>query len=183
MASTQPAPNGVSADAPAERRDGFSSNGRDGTRPDALIDAPLLELVGRIVSDVSGIVDKQIELAKQEVREDIGEVVGALKRLAIGAGIAAGAGLLLVVSLWVAVLFWLSWAGAWLLGRVGLDWLGGMLGWLLGMLLPAAIALFAWKKFIRPAFGQVKIKPLERTRATLKEDLEWVQRLRTPSAK
>lgn len=182
MASTPPPPHST-AEAHTERPDGFSSNGRDETRPSGLGDAPLQELVGRIVSDVSDIVDKQIELAKQEVREDIGEVVGALKRLAIGAGIAAGAGLLLAVSLWVAALFWLSWAGAWLLGLVGLPWLGGILGWCVGMLIPAICALIAWKKFIRPAFGQVKIKPLERTRATLKEDLEWVQRLRTPSAK
>ena len=46
------------------------------------------ELIGRLINDVSDLADRQIELAKQEVGEARDEAIGAVKRLAIGAGIA-----------------------------------------------------------------------------------------------
>jgi len=57
-------------------------------------------------------------------------------------------------------------------------------GWLLGLLVPAVLGLIAYR-FIRKGIsaGMAVWPPLPRTRETLKEDLEWVQRLRTPSAR
>lgn len=135
------------------------------------------ELIGRIVNDASDLVDKQIELAKQEVREDISEAIGDVKQLAIGAGIGAAAGLLLVIALWTALIWFFNWLGG--LISPALGWLG----WPIGLLVPAAIAFFAYRRFIKRGLQITRIRPMARTRATLKEDMEWVQHLRTPSAK
>lgn len=141
-------------------------------------DATFPELIGRLINDFSALVDRQIELAKLEVREDIGEVVGAAKTLAIGAGVAAAAGLFLLVWLWTAFIWFFNFLGELLSGgRIG--WVG----WLVGLLVPLLIAFLAFKRFIQPGIRRVKIKPLERTRATLKEDVAWLRSQRTPSEK
>lgn len=155
----------------------------NGTRPpDAAHSGPVggattPELIGRIINDASDLIDRQVELAKQEVKDDIGKVAGGAKRLAIGAGVAAAMGLLLVIWLWTAFIWFFNWLGALIS-----PWLSGI-GWLIGLVIPLAVAFFAWKKFIQPGIQQVKISPLARTRATLKEDLEWLQKLRTPSGR
>lgn len=135
------------------------------------------ELIGRIVNDASDLVDRQLELAKQEVREDIAEAIGDVKQLAIGAGIGVAAGLLLVIALWTALIWFFNWLGG--LISPALGWLG----WPIGLLVPAAIAFFAYRRFIKRGLQITRIRPMARTRATLKEDMEWVQHLRTPSAK
>jgi hypothetical protein len=70
--------------------------------------------------------------------------------------------------------------GALLGGLVGL--LAG-LGWLLGLLVPIVAALMAYTRFMLGGFNRARAiwPPLPRTRETLKEDLEWVRHLRTPS--
>jgi hypothetical protein len=141
-------------------------------------DATTPELVGRIINDFSDIVDRQIELAKQEVREEIGEAIGAARTLAIGAGIAAAAGLFVVIWLWTALIWFLNWVGASLWGP---GW--GWIGWLVGFVAPLPIGFFAWSGFIKPGIEQIKIRPLERTKATLQEDLEWLRQLRTLSGR
>jgi len=107
---------------------------------------------------------------------------------AIGVVIAA------VVAVWLDSKLWRP-AGGWgrlflvvatllfilaggFLGRAGL-------GWLLGLTAPIALALFAWDFLIWRGITQAKAiwPPLPRTQQTLKEDLEWVQHLRTPSAR
>ncbi len=153
----------------------------DGVHGGPVRDATLQELIGRLVNDVSELVDRQVELAKQEVREDIGEGLGAAKTLALGAGIAAGAGLLLVVTAWMALVWFLNWLG----DRIWSPWLDS-LGWIVGFLVLGAALLFAYQRFIKGAIRQFKDlskRPLERTRETLKEDLEWLKSLRTPSAR
>lgn len=135
------------------------------------------ELIGRLINDFSALVDKQVELAKQEVREDIEEAVGSIKILAIGAGVVAATGLLILIWAWTALIWFFNWIGA--LINPGLGWIG----WLLGLLLPALIAFIGFKKLIQPGFRLVKMRPLKRTRSTLKEDVEWVRNLRTPNAK
>jgi hypothetical protein len=138
-------------------------------------DATTPELIGRVINDFSDLVDRQIELAKQEVRDEIGEAIGAARTLAIGAGMAAAAGFLLVIWVWTAFIWFLNWVGAF----VGWGWIG----WLFGFLAPLPIGFFAWSGFIKHAIAQIKIKPLERTRATLQEDLEWLRQLRTLSGR
>jgi hypothetical protein len=140
------------------------------------------ELIGRLVNDLSELADRQIELAKQEVSEAKDQAISAVKKLAIGAGIAAAAGLLLVIWLWTAVIWFFNWLFGFIsIGPIRLDFIG----WIIGLVVPALVAFFAWKRFIQAGINQAKalMPPLPRTRATLKEDLEWVRDQRTRSTR
>ena len=148
--------------------------------------ATLPELFGRLINDVSDLADRQIELAKQEIGLAKDEAIGAVKRIAIGAGIAAAAGLLLVIWAWTAFIWFFNWLFGFIsfptpLGTQSLAWFG----WLLGVLVPAILAWVAYQRFIRGGISAVTNiwPPLPRTRETLKEDLEWVRHLRTRSAR
>lgn len=178
-------------DQPELTRDGRDgSNGRAGG-PDPAHGGPLpqatfAELLGRLINDVSDLADRQIELAKQEVGEAKDEAIGAVTRLAIGAGIAAAAAILLVIWAWTAFIWFFNWLFGFIsfptpLGTQSLAWVG----WLLGVLVPALAAYVAYKRYIRPGISRaMKIwPPLPRTRETLKEDLEWVRHLRTLRAR
>ena len=165
------------------------TNGRAAPDPahgGPLPQATLPELIGRLINDVSDLADRQLELAKQEVREAKDAAISAIFRLAIGAGIALAAAILLVIWAWSAFIWFFNWLGAFIsfptpLGTQSLAWIG----WLLGLLVPAIAAWIAYKRFIRPGISKAMAiwPPLPRTRETLKEDLEWVRRLRTPSAR
>lgn len=52
---------------------------------------PLTDLLGGLVSDISGLFRKEIALAKAEAGEKIDEVVGASRNVAIGGVLAIGA--------------------------------------------------------------------------------------------
>ncbi len=159
------------------------ANGRAGPDPahgGPLPDATLLELIGRFINDVSDLADRQLELAKQEIADARDEAIGAATKIGIGAGIALAAALLLVIWAWTAFIWFFNWVGSLIaIGPVTFSWLG----WLVGLIVPVAAALIAWRRFINLGVQQVRsiFPPLPRTRETLKEDLEWVKRLRTPS--
>src|SRR5215475_7285577 len=87
-------------------------------------DAPTRELVGRIVNNFSGLVDKQVQLAKLEVKENLGEAAGDIKSAAIGAGIALAAGLLLTIWAWTGVIWLFNWVGA-MFGAPFVGWIVG----------------------------------------------------------
>ena len=133
------------------------------------------ELVGRIVNNVSDLVDKQLLLAKQELGENLQRALGAAKTLAIGGGIAAVAALLLLIWAWTGLIWFFNWLGDTLLGA-------GWIGWPIGLLIIIVVGFVAYR-FIMRGIGQIKFRPLERTRGTLREDLEWVKTLRTPSGR
>jgi hypothetical protein len=178
----------LAAAAPAGR-DG--RDGRDGVtaaRPTdpahtgPLPEATLPELVGRVITDVSDLADRQIDLAKQEIAEAKSEAISAVIKIALGAGIAVAAALLLVIWAWTAFIWFFNWVGAFItIGPVTFAWIG----WLLGVLVPALAAFIAYRMFIRQGIKQVMgiWPPLARTRATLREDLEWLRQLRTRSAR
>jgi hypothetical protein len=164
-------------------------NGRAGPDPahgGPLPQATFPELLGRLINDVSDLADRQIDLAKQEVGEAKDEAISAIKRVAIGAGIAAAAALLLVIWAWTAFIWFFNWLFGFVkfptpIGEQSLAWVG----WLLGVAVPAVVAWFAYKRFIRRGISQAMAiwPPLPRTRETLKEDLEWVRHLRTRSTR
>jgi len=52
---------------------------------------PLSELLGGLVSDISGLFRKEIQLAKAETSEKVGEMMGGVVSLAIGGVLALGA--------------------------------------------------------------------------------------------
>jgi hypothetical protein len=164
-------------------------DGRDRSDPahsGPLPRATLPELAGRLINDVSDLADRQVELAKQEIGEAKDDAISAVKRVAIGAGIGLGAGLLLIIWAWTAFIWFFNWLFGHIqfptpLGTQSLAWFG----WLLGVLIPAVLAWVAYKRFIRRGISEAMAiwPPLPRTRETLKEDLEWVRHLRTPSAR
>jgi hypothetical protein len=143
------------------------------------------ELFGRLINDVSDLADRQIELAKLEIGEAKDDAISAIKTAAIGAGLAAAAGLLLVIWAWTAFIWFFNWLFGFIsfptpIGTQSLAWIG----WLLGLVVPAIVAFLGYTRIRKSISDAMAIwPPLPRTRETLKEDLEWVQHLRTPSAR
>ena len=171
--------------AAATRNGAGGSNGRveastaDPAHGGPLPDATFPELVGRLINDVSDLADRQIELAKQEVGEAKDQVVGIVVRIGIGIGIALVTALLLLIWAWTAFIWFFNWVGAFItIGPVTLAWLG----WVVGLVVPPAVLWFVgYQMFIKRGINSARSiwPPLPRTRATLKEDLAWVQHLRT----
>jgi len=174
---------------PAVRVNGHDrSDGQAGLDPahrGPLPQATLLELFGRLINDTSDLADRQIDLAKQEIGEAKDDAIGAVKRIAIGAGIGLVTGLLLLIWAWTAFIWFFNWLFGHIsfptpFGPQSLAWFG----WLLGVLVPGVFAFIAYR-FVRGGISAAMAiwPPLPRTRQTLKEDLEWVQHLRTPSTR
>lgn len=138
-------------------RDHLAASAGDGTQPiDA--DQSLSELVGRMTSDVSHLVSTQLELAKVEIKEEVG-------RAGKGVGMVAGGGLAAHMALLL-----ISFALAY-----GLATVIDSLGWaffFVGLLWAIAATVLALK-------GKEQIStatPIaEQTVETLKEDLEWAR--------
>jgi hypothetical protein len=157
-------------------------DGRAGIDPahpgGALPDATFPELVGRLINGVSDLADRQIDLAKQEISEAKVEATGAATTIAIGAGMGLMAAIFLIIWFWTAVIWFFNWLGAFItVGPVTFAWLG----WVVGMLIPVALAFVGYRWFIRVGIARASIiwPPLARTRATLREDLEWLRLQRT----
>src|SRR3954471_24589486 len=128
-------------------------------RPDGrpVDDQSLGELVATVSRDLSLLVNREIELAKAEISEDI-------KRAGIGAGFLGGGGFLA----YFGALF-ISVAAAF-----GLHGLGLGLGWSFLIVAGVYFALagllgMAGVKSVR------KVGPPRRTIATVKEDLAWAR--------
>jgi Putative Actinobacterial Holin-X, holin superfamily III len=176
---------------PREARDGRASSAdgialTDAAHRGPLPHATLPEIAGRLINDVSDLADRQIELAKLEIAETKEEAIRAAKRIAIGAGIGLVALLLVVIWAWIAFIWFFNFLGSLIvfptpLGPQSLAWIG----WLIGLVVPLVAAFVAYKRMIRRGISQAMAvwPPLPRTQATLKENLEWVRRLRTPSAR
>jgi hypothetical protein len=97
----------------------------------------IADLIRRIINGVQDIIERQVELAKQELKENITQVAKASGLLIAGG-----------VLLFLTAIF---------------------------LLITIIMALEA----VFPRFGgkkRVMIKPVERTRETLKEDLAWAKR-------
>lgn len=178
----------MDANAPTNRNGQARVDGRAGpgladpAHTGPLPQATFPELIGRLINDLSDLADRQIELAKQEVGEAKDEALRAILSIGIGVGIAVAAALLLVIWAWTAVIWFFNWLGAFLtLGPVNFGWIG----WVVGVVVPVLAAWIAWKRFISGGIRRARgiWPPLPRTRETLKEDLAWVQRQRTRSAR
>jgi uncharacterized membrane protein YqjE len=133
-----------------ERRDG--GNGRNDVPPSTL---SVGELVGEIKDEVVLLAKKQIELGRVELREDMRAEAATVGRL----GIAAVGAIITVALLLVTVILALA--------RVMPPWGAGLLVSGVVLLASAVAALIGWRKRVR--------EPLGKTRASLKEDLEWMK--------
>jgi hypothetical protein len=129
------------------------------------------QLLRRIINGLNGLVDRQIQIAKQEVKEDILQVIGAGKTLGIGAGIAAVGGLILLNLATLALVLGLNEISGWL-------GMGKWLGWVVALILIAALFFVAYR-VIKRGLVEIRVTPIDRTRRTLKEDAEWARHLLT----
>ena len=122
-------------------------------------DTSMSQLISGIVGDAQDLVRKEIALARQEVREELGAAKAAGIKLGIAGTVLAIGGLLLVLAVaqGIADLFnWPTWAGYALVGVI-LAIVGGVL--------------------LSAAQRQIKnINPVpERTVETMKENVEWIK--------
>jgi uncharacterized membrane protein YqjE len=127
------------------------------------------QLLRRIINGLNGIVDRQVQLVKQEIKEDILEVLGAGKTLAIGAGIAVVGLLMLLNVVTMAIVLSLNMIWPWL-------------GWIVIVLLIGVIMFVAFL-FAKRGLREIRVTPIDRTRRTLKEDARWARQLLTRNGK
>lgn len=119
-------------------------------------DLSTVELVKQITSEVGHLAQKQIELAKAELKADLkseATMVGGLSLAAVG-GICT-LNLLLV-------------AGVLALATVVGGWVAGLIVSGITLLATVIVAVIAWGKRVR--------SPMARTRRTLREDVQWTKR-------
>jgi uncharacterized membrane protein YqjE len=117
------------------------------------------DLVRRIINGVQDIIDRQIELAKQELKENFVQVAKASGLLIAGGVLLFLTAIFLLVTIMFALEAVFPRFGGWISALV-ITLLLGIIG---------AVLVLRGKK-------RVMIKPVARTRETLKEDLAWVKR-------
>ncbi len=129
------------------------------------------QLLRRIINGFNGVVDRQVQLVKQEIKENLLEGLQAGKTLAIGAGIAIVGALILLNVVVMALVNGLNWVSdRWLYG----PWLG----WVVILAILGAMFYVAFRIVMR-GLREIRISPLDRTRTTLKEDVRWARQLLT----
>ncbi len=131
----------------------------------------IAQLVRRVINGLNGVVDRQIEMAKQELKENLFELLGASKTLAIGAGIGLVGALLLLNVVVLVIVLGLNEISGWL-------GVGKWLGWLVMLLILVGVFVGTYL-LVKRGLREVQISPLGRTRDTLRENADWAQRLLT----
>lgn len=117
-------------------------------------------MLRRLVNDVDGLIDRQVELARQEVTDNVRQVTRGGRVLAAGVVLLLGA----CVSLVVLVVA--------LLGLFLALWLAALVALLFFALAGGVVTLVGWRR--------VSIRPLAETRAALREDVEWARQQLRP---
>ena len=135
------------------------------------------QLFRRVVNGLNGLVDRHVQLVKQELKEELLTVLKAGKTLGIGAAIAVVGALVLLNVLIMMLVLGLNELGSWFIPYVG-----QFLGWIVVLILIGAIFFFAYKLVMR-GIQEVKISPLEETREAVSEDVTWVRQLLTRNGK
>ena len=118
---------------------------------------PTSDLVRRLINDLQIMIDRQVELAKQEIHEDLKQVVDAAKTLGVGLGLLIVAGLCFFHFLFLAIDTFLP------------RW-----GWLAALVLTLVFGIVG-ALLAQRGRSRVKLDPLARTRETLKEDATWAK--------
>jgi len=122
-------------------------------------DTSMAQLLSGIVGDAQELVRKEIALARQEIREEIGNAKNAGIKLAIAGGVLAIGGLLLVLTLaqgLADLLNWPIWAGYGVVGVV------------------LAIVGYFLLSSAQKQITQISPVP-EKTVETIKENVEWIK--------
>jgi uncharacterized membrane protein YqjE len=135
------------------------------------------QLFRRIVHGLNGLVDRHVQLVKQELKEELFAALGAGKTLGIGIGIAAVGALVLLNVLIMMLVLGLNELGSWFIPYVG-----KFLGWIVVLILLGVMFFLAYKIVMR-GIREFKISPFEKTRETVQEDTTWVRQLLTQNEK
>jgi hypothetical protein len=135
------------------------------------------QLFRRIVHGLNGLVDRHVQLVKQELKEDLLAELQAGKTLGIGVGIAVVAALMLLNVVIMMLVLGLNELGGWLIPYVG-----RFLGWIVVLVLIAVILYLAYRYVMR-GIREVRISPLEGTREAMREDITWARQLLTRNGK
>ena len=117
------------------------------------------DLVRRIINGVQDIIDRQIELAKQELKENLTQVAKASGLLIAGGVLLFLTAIFLLITIIMGIEAVFPRMGGWISSLV-ITLILGIVG---------TVLVLRGKK-------RVMIKPVERTRETLKEDLAWAKR-------
>src|SRR5688572_8647412 len=138
------------------------------------------QLFRRVVNGLNGLVDRHVQLVKQELKEELLTILTAGKTLGIGAAIAIVGALVLLNVVVMMLVLGLNWIGLALVGegRGFLSWLGGSLGWFVILIVIGVIFYMAYRLMTR-GVSEVQISPLEESREALREDIEWARQLLT----
>jgi hypothetical protein len=126
---------------------------------------PTGDLVRHLLDSVQTLVDRQVALVKQELREDVQQVAGAAKSLGIGSAL-----LLLAAICFFDFLFH------------GINTLFPGWGWVAALAFTLIFGIVG-AVLAKKGVGEVKVQPLIRTRETLKEDAEWAKHRLTPNGR
>ena len=135
------------------------------------------QLFRRVVNGLNGLVDRHVQLVKQELKEELVTVLLAGKTLGIGAAIAIVGALILLNLVVMMLVLGLNELGGWYIPYVG-----KFLGWFVAIVLLAVLFFVAYRLAMR-GIQEVKISPLEGTRAIVQEDIEWARQLLTRNGK
>ena len=127
--------------------------------------APTGDLIRRLIDNVQALLDRQVLMIKQELREDVGQVVGAAKTLIIGFALLLLAGICFFNFLFLAI-----------------DTLFPRWGWVAALVFTLIFAIIGGM-MANKGKGQVKVQILARTRETLKEDAQWAKHPLTPNGR
>lgn len=121
------------------------------------------DLVRRIINGVQEIIDRQIELAKQEVKENAIQVGKASAMLIVGAVLLFLTAIFLLITI-----------------IVGIDAIFPGRGWIASLVITLILGI-AGALLVLRGKDRIMIKPVARTRETLKEGLEWARRPLKPN--
>jgi uncharacterized membrane protein YqjE len=135
------------------------------------------QLFRRIVNGLNGLVDRHVQLVKQELKEELFAALGAGKTLGIGIGIAVVGALVLLNVLIMMLVLGLNELGSWFIPYVG-----KFLGWIVVLILLGVMFFLAYKIVMR-GIREFKMSPLKETRETVQEDMTWARQLLTPNEK
>jgi uncharacterized BrkB/YihY/UPF0761 family membrane protein len=130
-------------------------------------------LFRRIVNGLNGMVDRHVQLIKQELKEELFQAIGAGKWLGIGAGVAIVSALVLMNVLVMMLVLGLNELGSWFI-----PYIGKFLGWIVVLILIAVLFFLAYR-FVRRGIREIRLSPLSETRQSLQEDIQWARQLLT----
>jgi uncharacterized membrane protein YqjE len=117
------------------------------------------ELVGKLASETTELVKKQVELAKAEIREDLKSEI----RVAKGLGVAGVCAVVTLNMILVAIVL--------ALGDTVHGWTTALVVAGVALSIGAVAAVVGWGKRVK--------RPLDKTQKTLKEDARWAKETMT----